>query len=246
VPHLRNMYTKIGMFGSAPDANMIETVIPQLNGPVQDQVRGVGYQHDGVVGTLDHFFTAQVFLQSFVNIILPNGSNAGPNPMGIPFFDPNHPTDPTFGPPVPAGFVQRHNVVSYLFAFDSNMAPVVGQQVTLTARNGAAASARISLLEARANAHECDLVVKGRIADFEAGWFYTNGTFAPNVTALPPFTDQQLKLLAQSGITTLTYTCVPPGSGWRVGIDRDGDGFADGDELLNGSDPADPNSVPKH
>ena len=42
----------------------------------------------------------------------------------------------------------------------------------------------------------------------------------------------------------LTYTCVPPGSGTRIGVDRDEDGFFDRDELDAGSDPADPASVP--
>jgi hypothetical protein len=37
---------------------------------------------------------------------------------------------------------------------------------------------------------------------------------------------------------------VPPGSGFRIGIDRDGDGYANRDELLWGSDPADPSSTP--
>src|SRR5690606_24610929 len=42
----------------------------------------------------------------------------------------------------------------------------------------------------------------------------------------------------------LTYTCMPPGSGARAGIDRDEDGYLDRDELDAGSDPADPNSIP--
>jgi hypothetical protein len=36
----------------------------------------------------------------------------------------------------------------------------------------------------------------------------------------------------------LTYTCVPPGSGVRVGLDRDEDGVFDRDELDVGGDPA--------
>jgi hypothetical protein len=39
---------------------------------------------------------------------------------------------------------------------------------------------------------------------------------------------------------------VPPGEGYRVGIDRDADGFADGDELIAGTNPADPSSYPGH
>jgi hypothetical protein len=38
-----------------------------------------------------------------------------------------------------------------------------------------------------------------------------------------------------------TYTIVPRGTGWRIGIDRDADGYPDRDEIDFGSDPA--NSV---
>ena len=37
---------------------------------------------------------------------------------------------------------------------------------------------------------------------------------------------------------------MPPGSGARIGIDRDDDGFLDRDELDAGSDPEDETSLP--
>jgi hypothetical protein len=40
----------------------------------------------------------------------------------------------------------------------------------------------------------------------------------------------------------VTFTCVPPGSGERIGVDRDGDGAWDGDERDAHTDPADPTS----
>jgi len=40
----------------------------------------------------------------------------------------------------------------------------------------------------------------------------------------------------------VTYTCVPSGSGERIGVDRDGSW--DGDERDAHSDPADPASTP--
>src|SRR6185436_3752886 len=42
----------------------------------------------------------------------------------------------------------------------------------------------------------------------------------------------------------LTYTCVPPGSGVRSGIDRDEDGALDRDEIDAATDPADAGSTP--
>jgi hypothetical protein len=42
----------------------------------------------------------------------------------------------------------------------------------------------------------------------------------------------------------VTFTCVPPGSGERIGVDRDGDGVWDGDERDAHTDPGDPDSRP--
>ena len=53
-----------------------------------------------------------------------------------------------------------------------------------------------------------------------------------------------MALVSADGCDALTLTAVPLGSGWRVGVDRDGDGYADGDEIANGSDPEDPSSTP--
>jgi hypothetical protein len=53
-----------------------------------------------------------------------------------------------------------------------------------------------------------------------------------------------LQQYAQTPGQELTFTCVPPGSGLRMGIDRDEDGVYDGDEIAAGSDPADPASMP--
>jgi hypothetical protein len=146
-------------------------------------------------------------------------------------------------PPGPAGNPQRRAVESFLFAFDSNMAPIVGQQVTLTDANAGVAGPRIDLLVERADAGECDLVAKTRLG-VEIGFYYTGGQFVSSTPSLPAQGDAELRqLVAQMGLE-LTYTCAPPGSGERIGIDRDGDGYRDGEELEAGSDPADPTSTP--
>ena len=48
------------------------------------------------------------------------------------------------------GFALRHAIVAFMMAYDSNLAPIVGQQTTLTSSNAATAGARLDLLEQRA------------------------------------------------------------------------------------------------
>jgi hypothetical protein len=89
-------------------------------------------------------------------------------------------------------------------------------------------------------------VVKGWSHGDELGFLYVgNGRFDADRARAPWRSDGELRWLATRGGSELTYTCVPPGSGERVGVDRDGDGFRDGDERDACSDPADPGSVPR-
>jgi predicted nucleic acid-binding Zn ribbon protein len=123
------------------------------------------------------------------------------------------------------------------------MAPAVGQQITLDAESSAAVVSRLNLLRQRADAGECDLVAKTRTSDDEAGFLYVgSGFFLTDRRGQPPITSAALQSLATEH--PVTYTCVPPGSGERIGVDRDGDGAWDGDERRAHSDPADPASRP--
>jgi hypothetical protein len=221
VAHLRNQYQKIGMFGLLD----LPIVLNSGNNDHQgDQVRGFGYLHDGTIDTVFRF----VSFTSFDSFALGPGSNEGFPPFNTP-----------------EGQAIRRGVESFLFAFDSNMAPIVGQQITLTDTNSAVAGPRIDLLIARANAGECDLVAKSEIAHEELGFLYiVGGDFITNRQGLPAVPDALLRQLATAGGHEVTYTCTPPGSGERIGIDRDGDGFLDGDEEDAGTDPADPTSPP--
>ena len=54
---------------------------------------------------------------------------------------------------------------------------------------------------------------------------------------------EQAQMLMRPGVFTIT--AVPPGSGQRIGVDRDLDGFLDRDEIDAGSNPADPLSKPR-
>jgi hypothetical protein len=116
--------------------------------------------------------------------------------------------------------------------------------VTLTGSNAAAAGPRINLLIARASAGDCELTVKGTLADEARGWLRQPGGVFQSDRAGETHTDAQLRAQASVAGQERTYLCVPPGSGVRVGIDRDEDGFLDRNEIDGGSDPADPSSTP--
>jgi DNA-binding beta-propeller fold protein YncE len=181
------------------------------------QVRGFGFLHDGSVDTIFRFHNATVF----------TGFAAGAT-----------------------GTTQRRQMEQFMLAFDSNLAPMVGQQVTLTSSNGAAVGTRISLMLARAALNECDVIVKGTMVVSptvreQRGWVRTAaGTFQSDRTGEPLLTDAQLRAQAGTALQERTYTCVPPGSGVRAGIDRDEDTFPDRTELDAGTDPADALSFP--
>jgi len=178
-------------------------VNPGNNGHLGDQVRGFGFLHDGAVDTVFRFLNATVF--SLTN-------------------------------------TQRTNLEEFVLAFPTTLAPIVGQQITLTSTNSATVAPRINLMIQRAQtlftlvghpgARECDLIVKGTVAGEPRGWRMSSvsGAFVADKAADPALTDGQLRALATTPGQELTYTCAPPGSGQRMGIDRDLDGILDGDE----------------
>lgn len=215
IPHLRNMYDKVGMFGNPAVFSFQQAD----SGPTGPQVRGFGFTGDGSVDTIFRFLTAGVF-----------------KPSGQVGFPESNPDD------------TRRGVEQYLFAFDTDLAPVVGQQVTLTNQNAAAVSARINLLLQRAatpfvspqlggTVTECDLVahvvqngrVTGYLYDPQNGDFYTfsnRGRVA--------LTDAQLRALALTPGQEVTYTAATPGSGARLAFANNG---TPAEKMLGGSNP---------
>ncbi|WP_437942783.1 YncE family protein [Sorangium sp. So ce341] len=138
-------------------------------------------------------------------------------------------------PPGQAGITAKRQVEDFMLAFDTNLAPIVGQQVTLTATNAAVAGPRVDLLISRADAGECDLVAKSSLLQAQIGFLYTGGgTFMGDRQSLPPIPDAALRQLPALYGRALTYTCMPVGSGFRTGVDRDRDGILDGDDDTHG------------
>ncbi len=209
IPHLRNMYQKVGMFGMPQTPFFLPTDAEHQG----DQIRGSGFLHDGSLDTLFRLNESTVFLDR----------------RRAPFN-----TDQ-----------ERREVAEFLLAFDTDLAPIVGQQVTLTSTNAEAVGPRINLLRERAQtgfdllnhsqATECDLIVKGTIDGQPRGWLMDSrtGLFTSDRVEELSLTATALhKLSAQQG-HELTYTCVPPGSGRRMGIDRDNDNVVDGNDRAN-------------
>ncbi len=92
----------------------------------------------------------------------------------------------------------------------TNLAPIVGQQITLTASSSEAVVSRVDLLRQHADAGECDLVAKSEISGVEAGFSYVgSGLFKTDRRALPPINEAVLRFLAIRAGHPVTFTCVP-------------------------------------
>ncbi|MGH7786372.1 MAG: YncE family protein [Candidatus Binatia bacterium] len=212
IPHLRNVYQKVGMFGLANT--------PGLDGSfanLGDQVRGFGVLHDGAIDTVRRFLNPTTFTLTSTD---------------------------------------RDNLQALVMAFDTDLPPMVGQQITRTSTNGATVDPRINaLLTAAATpfaskllgpgAQQCEVIVKGAVAGQARGYLrQSSGQFRSDRAVEPLLTDAALRTVTNTAGQELTWTCVPFGSGLRMGVDRDLDTYFDRDEVDGGSDPADPLSIP--
>lgn len=141
---------------------------------------------------------------------------------------------------------QKRDIEAFLLAFDTGTAPAVGAQQTVDGANSNAPAvvARVATLMAQADAGGVDLVAKGRVAGLARGYVYAGGgAFESDRAADAPILESTLRALAGPG-AEITFTAVPPGNGTRIGVDRDGDGYRDRDEIDAGSNPADAASTP--
>jgi hypothetical protein len=129
---------------------------------------------------------------------------------------------------------RKLNLAAFLVCFDTGMAPAVGFSYTLTANriDTLQAAATLALLVGSATIGDIDLIVKGTMAGVPRGWLYRPDThdFAPDSAEDEPISPGDLREAVLDG-EVLTVMGVPPGSGPRMGIDRDLDGVLDSDEL---------------
>jgi MYXO-CTERM domain-containing protein len=123
--------------------------------------------------------------------------------------------------------LERKNMEAFLMAFDSDLAPIVGQQITLTDQSSAQVDNRVDLLIARSatpftvplqgEATECDLVVSGVVNGEARRWLrQPDGTFISDADPDMPILETDLRAEAEVPGQPLTFTCAPPGSGPRM------------------------------
>ena len=128
--------------------------------------------------------------------------------------------------------VRKTNLNAFLMCFDTGTAPAVGytRTVTQTNVNDSGLNGDWNLLQSQAAAGNIELIVKGTIDGRRHGLLYQPAlsSYTSDKAGLGPFSQAQLKAKIASG-DTLSLTGVPPGSGLRMGVDRDLDGVRDGD-----------------
>ena len=161
VAHLRNLYNKVGMFGTSLLTNT----------HMGNQVRGFGYLHDGMFASVDDFLIK----------------------IGVFFWESE---------------AQAKLVTDFMMVFDSENAPVHGQQVTVSLRNKDVANPRVELLAAQAKAGSCSLVVNGIIGGRAYnGVLNADGKF--HAAGFPALSSTALSLLSYIPTQQMTYTCLP-------------------------------------
>ncbi|WP_218061289.1 hypothetical protein [Pseudoalteromonas luteoviolacea] len=227
VPQLRNLYTRVGMFGLPDRQGFLPSHTKEHQG---DQIRGFGFLHDGATDQLLNFLKGGVF---------DNGEKGCPEGA-----------DERYGCHFNVGAIgipdekTRQGLVDYMMEFDNDLAPIVGQQITVTQNTLEAVKSRVSLFEQRASTPfvskllggqvtECDLIVLGVVDNEPRGFLFDHAqnnyrsdrAFESRLTIA-----QLLDIGAEEG-NSLTFTCTIPGKGWQAALDFDLDGMLNGDEI---------------
>ena len=116
----------------------------------------------------------------------------------------------------------RQEVISFVLAFDTDFAPIVGQQLTWRPGANESTETRLNLLKAQAQVTTprpaCDLVARGTfdglamsaLLQTDGNWLMRGGGTKTEAAL------RQLATVSQP----ITFTCLPPRTGRRVALDR--------------------------
>jgi len=227
VPQLRSLYTRVGMFGLADRNGFLPSHTHQHQG---DQVRGFGFLHDGATDLLFNFLKGGVFDNGEklcpAGVTTQHGCEFNQGFVGIP------------------NDTVRQGLVDFMMEFDTDLAPIVGQQMTLNKNSDQQKIERVALLEARAQSDftskilggqvkECDLIVQGHVNGAPHSYFFVaaNNHYISDTIQTQALTSSALKTLLVQSTDVLTFTCVVPGMGKQMAIDKNLDGIYNSDEV---------------
>ena len=202
VPHLRNLYQKIGMFG-LPDLGNTDPPFTHQGA----QIRGTGFSHDGSIDTIDRFLSNGVFTLSATE-----QENIEALLMVFP-------TD--FAP-----IVGQQVTLSPALLAGANASALNARVDLLIQRAAAAFTSQILGGPTR----ECDLVaqlVEGGGAQSRGYLRQIDGSFLPD-DGTAAIAASALRAKATLPGQELTFSCVPPGTGQRIARDRDLDTVLNG------------------
>lgn len=190
-----------------------------FNATQQRNTSGFGLLHDGSVDSIERFVSEPVFRVTSDQMV------ADLTALMLAFSGselPQGSTNPTqLEPPGPP-------------SKDTHAA--VGTQTTVVS-SATADTALINAMLSLADANKVGVIAKGRVGGEQRGWSYGGaGVFQSDIAAQTNTTTQLLALAAPG--SELTLTVVVRGTQVRTGIDRDLDGWYDGDESSVCSDPA--------
>ena len=178
-----------------------------------DQIRGFGFLHDGSIDNVFRFTGSPVFSLT----------------------TPSRPTWKRSSWPTPA------TCRRWSASRSRARAPTARPSTRASMRCSTAAAAAVPVQAARAAARRsATSSSRAPSPGRRAATFSTSPPGASAATAPPSRRSRTpaLRALADVPDQELTYTCVPFGSGVRMGIDRDEDTYLDRDEIDAGSDPA--------
>ncbi len=190
---------------------------------------GFGFLHDGSVDSLARFVSEPVFSpasdQEVADLVAFMLAFAGSDlPMGT-----------------------NNNALELIGPTGKDTHAAVGRQVTVddTNREDPAVIALLNQIMTMSDAGKIKLVAKGVQLGLQRGYRYLSGGSFQSDRLAETLTANQLRMSADAG-SEITFTVVPNGTQFRIGTDRDLDGFFDRDELDACADPADVTSTPNN
>lgn len=129
-------------------------------------------------------------------------------------------SDPVFFFPQPVD-VSRNAVAAFVMAMETDLPPIVGQQVTWRSSLNTVAEAQLNLFKEQATAtpgRNCDLVVRITVdGSARSGMMQNDGSWL--MRSGETLTEAALKQLV-TATQPLTFTCVAPGMGRRIALDK--------------------------